>query len=194
MILELYGIDLLDVSVRGTHAFMAAAWLLFDFLVYWLHFDVKNPAVPLASRLERARVMHGIDTVVGLIFLFMLPSGIALCYVSGTGLFTTPWLNWKHFLYGVIVVDALYLIPISGTALRNLKAIEAGGENVDALNAEIRRNMNRAMPAVFLVWALVFAVSVLSLLNLKAPKGQEYIFRKTAATGLQSGTATTAAR
>ena len=181
MALELFGVDLLDVAVRGTHAFMAAAWLLFDFLVYWLHFDVKNPAVPLASRLERARVMHGIDTVVGLIFLLMLPSGIALCYVSGTALFTTPWLNWKHFLYGIIIVDALYLIPISGTALRNLKAIEAGAENVDALNAEIRRNMDRAMPAVFLVWALVFAVSVLSLLNLKAPKGQEYIFRKTAA-------------
>ena len=44
---EIYGVDVVDVFFRGTHALMAAAWLLFDFLVYWLHFDVKNPAIPL---------------------------------------------------------------------------------------------------------------------------------------------------
>ena len=37
------------------------------------------------------------------------------------------------------------------------------------------------MPAVFLIWALVFALSVLSLLNLKNPPDQEYFFRHTAA-------------
>jgi hypothetical protein len=178
---EILGVDLLDVFFRGTHALMAAAWLLFDFLVYWLHFDVKNPEIPLERRLERARIMHRIDQIVGLIFLFMLPSGIILCYVTDTALFSTPWLNWKHFLFAIIIIDALYLIPISGTALRNLKAMEAGAENVDELNQQIRRNMNRAMPAVFLVWALVFFLSVLSLLNLKNPPDQEYFFRKTVA-------------
>jgi len=178
---ELLGVDILDAFFRGTHALMAAAWLLFDFLVYWLHFDVKNPDKPLTARLERARIMHAIDQVVGVIFIVMLPSGIALCYVTGTAIFETGWLNWKHFLYGVIIVDALYLIPISGTALRNLNAIAAGAPDVDERNRQIRDNMNRAMPAVFLVWLLVFAVSVLSLLNLKTPAGQEYIFRKTAA-------------
>jgi len=125
--------------------------------------------------------MHGIDQVVGVIFLLMLPTGILLCYLTDTPLFTTAWLNWKHVLYAVIIIDALYLIPISGTALRNLQAIVGGAKNVDDLNSEIRRNMDRAMPAVFLVWTLVFVISVLSLLNLKTPKNQEYIFRKTAA-------------
>ena len=37
-----------------------------------------------------------------------------------------------------------------------------------------------AITSVFLVWALVFIVSVISLLNLKTPD-QDYIFRKTAA-------------
>ena len=180
MSLHVWGVDLVDVSLRGSHAFMAAAWLLFDFLVYWLHFEVKNPQVPLERRLERARVMHGIDRVVGLIFLLMLPTGIALCYVTGTPLFAAAWLNWKHVLYAVIIIDALYLIPISGTALANLRAIRDGAENPDELNCEIRRTMNVAMPAVFLVWVLVFAVSVLSLLNVKTPEGQEYFFRKTA--------------
>jgi len=180
MSLDAFGIDLVDVSLRGVHAFMAAAWLLFDFVVYWLHFDIKNPAVALERRLERARIMHGIDTVVGVIFLLMLPTGIALCWVTGTALFSTAWLNWKHVLYAVIVIDALYLIPISGTAIRNLEAIRAGGD-ADSLNLDIRRTMNRAMPAVFLVWVLVFAISVLSMLNLKTPAGQEYIFRKTTA-------------
>jgi hypothetical protein len=178
---ELYGIDLLDVFFRGTHALMAAAWLLFDFLVYWLHFDVKNPSIPLERRLERAHIMHRIDQIVGLIFLLMLPSGIILCYVTDTALFTTNWLNWKHFLFAIIIIDALYLIPISGTALRNLEAIRGGAANVDELNHEIRRNMNRGMPAVFLIWLLVFALIVLSLLNLKNPPDREYFFRQTAA-------------
>ena len=78
---------------RGTHALMAAAWLLFDFLVFWLHFDVKNPSIPLARRLERAHIMHRIDQIVGLIFLLMLPSGIVLFYVTDTALFSTTWLN-----------------------------------------------------------------------------------------------------
>lgn len=179
--MEFWGIDLLDVFFRGSHALMAAAWLLFDFLVYWLHFDVKNPEIPLEHRLERARIMHQIDQIVGVIFLVMLPSGIILCYVTDTPLFTTGWLNWKHLLFAMIIIDALYLIPISGTALRNLEAIREGADNVDELNHEIRHNMDRAMPAVFLIWILVFSLSVLSLLNLKNPTDQEYFFRKTAA-------------
>ncbi len=175
-----FGIDLLDVSFRWLHALMVAAWLLFDFLVYWLHFDVKNPSLPLDNRIERARIMHGIDRIVAYIFVLTLPVGIILCYVTETSLFSTEWLRWKHFLYGVIVVDGLCLIPISGTALKNLKAIKAGAPNVDELNAEIKRHMNVAMPAVFVVWALVIAISILTLLNLKAPEGQEYIFRKVA--------------
>jgi len=50
MQLEIYGVDLLDVFFRGTHALAAAAWLLFDFLVFWLHFDVKNPTIPVERR------------------------------------------------------------------------------------------------------------------------------------------------
>jgi hypothetical protein len=177
--MDFYGVDLLDIVFRGTHALAAAAWLLFDFLVFWLHFKIKNASAPIDERLERARVMHGIDTVVAYIFLLMLPSGIILCYVTNTPIFATGWLTWKHLLYGLIVADALYLLPISGTALKNLKMIKAGAENFNELNSEIKRKMDQAMPAVFLVWILVFAASLISVLNLKAPKGQEYIFRKT---------------
>ena len=177
-----YGVDVIEVSVRWLHAGMVAGWLLFDFLVYWLHFDVKNPKVPLANRIERAKIMHGIDRIVAYIFVLTLPVGIALCYLTDQPPFSSTWLTWKHFLYGVIVVDGLALIPISGTALRNLRKIEAGATNVDELNHQIKHHMNIAMPAVFVVWALVIAISVLTLLNLKAPEGQEYIFRKTAVT------------
>ena len=65
--------------------------------------------------------------------------------------------------------------------MRNLKAIKGGAENVGELNLEIRRKMDHAMPAVWLIWFLVFAASLLSVLNLKVPAGQEYIFRKTTA-------------
>lgn len=179
--MEIYGIDLVDITFRGVHALMAAAWLLFDFVVFWLHFKIKDPNYPLDSRIERARVMHGIDTVVAYIFLLMLPTGIILCYLTNTPIFTTTWLSWKHLLYGIIVADALYLLPISGTALKNLKTIKDGAENVDQLNQEINRRMNQAMPAVWLVWILVFAASLISVLNLKTPKDQDYIFRKTTA-------------
>ena len=111
----------------------------------------------------------------------MFPTGVVLCWLTDTPLFQTDWLNWKHVLYAVIIVDALYLIPISGTALRNLRAIADGAPNADELNREIRGSMDRAMPAVFLVWLLVFVISVMSLLNLKSPEGQEYIFRTTEA-------------
>jgi len=177
--ITVFGIEIIEVSFRWLHGLMAAGWLLFDFLVYWLHFDVKNPEVPLQNRLERAKIMHGIDRIVAYIFILTLPIGIILCYLTDTALFSTTWLTWKHILYAIIVADGLFLIPISGTALRNLKAIEAGAENVDELNYEIKRNMNIAMPAVFVVWALVIAISVLTLLNLKAPEDQEYIFRST---------------
>jgi hypothetical protein len=179
MSIEIGGVNIVDISFRGVHALMAAAWLLFDFIVFWLHFKIKDPKYPLDSRIERAKVMHGIDTVVAYIFLLMLPSGIILCFITDTPIFTTGWLSWKHLLYGLIIVDALYLLPISGAALRNLKAIKEGAENVNELNAEITSKMNKAMPAVWLVWILVFAASLISVLNLKAPTGQEYIFRKT---------------
>lgn len=178
MNIEIGGVNILDITFRGLHALMAAAWLLFDFIVFWLHFKIKNADAPLEERLERARVMHGIDTVVAYLFLLMLPSGVLLCFLTDTPIFTTQWLSWKHLLYGVIIADALYLLPISGTALRNLKAIKAGAENTDQLNAEIKSKMNQAMPAVWLIWILVFAASLISVLNLKAPKNQEYIFRK----------------
>lgn len=180
MELIIYGVDTVEVGFRLIHAFMAAAWLLFDFVVFWLHFGIKDDKRLLESRLERARVMHGIDTVVAYIFLLMLPTGIILCFITDTPIFTTAWLNWKHVLYGIIIIDALYLIPISGTAVRNLKAIKAGAENVDELNHEIKANMNKAMPAVFLIWFLVGFVCLLSVLNLKTPEGQEFMFRKTA--------------
>jgi hypothetical protein len=175
---ELYGVDLVDIIFRGTHALMAATWLLFDFLVFWLHFKIKDANAPTEQRLERAHIMHGIDTVVAYVFLLMLPSGIMLCYVTGTPIFQTAWLSWKHLFYAVILADALYLLPISGTALTNLKAIQAGAPNSDQLNCEIKARMNQAMPAVFLIWALVFGASLISVLNLKAPPGREYIFRK----------------
>lgn len=175
-----FGVNLIDVSFRWLHALMVAAWLLFDFLVYWLHFDVKNPKVPLENRLERARIMHGIDRIVAYIFVLTLPVGIILCYVTDTSLFSTEWLRWKHVLYGIIVIDGLCLIPISGTALKNLKLIKEGAPNVDELNYQIKHHMNIAMPAVFVVWILIVVISVLTLLNLKAPEGQELIFRQTA--------------
>ena len=181
MTLEIWGIDIVRTSLQGVHALMVGTWLVFDFVVYWLHFDIKNPSVPLERRLERARVMHGIDRVVAYIFVLTLPVGIALSYASDTPLFTTNWLNWKHVLYAVIVIAALVLIPISGTALRNLQAIRDGSGKPDELNREIARNMNIAMPVVFLVWILIIAMSILSLLNLETPENQEYIFRKTAA-------------
>jgi hypothetical protein len=147
----IFGVDVLETSVRWLHAGMVAGWLLFDFLVYWLHFDVKNPNVPLPNRLERAKIMHGIDRIVAYIFVLTLPVGIALCYLTGQPPFSATWLTWKHFLYAVIVIDGLVLIPISGTALRNLRAIEAGAPNVDELNHQIKHHMNIAMPAVFVV-------------------------------------------
>lgn len=178
---EIFGIDVVRTGLAGIHALMVGTWLVFDFLVYWLHFDIKNPEVPLERRLERARVMHGIDRVVAYIFVLTLPVGIALARASGTPLFTTAWLNWKHVLYAVIVVAAFVLIPISGTALTNLKAIQRDPSSAPRRNLEIRRNMNVAMPVVFLVWLLIIVMSVLSLLNLETPAGQHYIFRKTAA-------------
>lgn len=180
MELTVYGVDITDVTFRGIHAFMAAAWLLLDFIVFWLHFGVKDETRPLENRLERAHIMHGVDTVVAYIFLLMLPGGIILCFITDTPIFTTTWLNWKHVLYGIIIVDAFYLMPISGAALRNLNAIKDGAENVAELNQEIRATMNKGMPAVFLIWFLVAFVSVFSVLNLKTPSDQEYIFRKTA--------------
>jgi hypothetical protein len=168
---------IIEIAFRGIHVVMVAAWLLFDFIVYWLHFDVKNPAVAMSSRLERAHIMHKIDTTVGLIFIFTLPVGITLCYLTDTPLFTTGWLNWKHFMYALIVLAAIVLIPVSGTALRNLKAIQNGAANVDQLNAEIKRDMNFGMPFVFGIWILIIVMSGLSAFNVKCPHCHDYILR-----------------
>lgn len=181
MELVIYGVDIIDVTFRGLHAFMVTAWLLLDFIVFWLHFGVKDDTRPIELRLERARIMHRVDQVVAYLFLLTLPVGIILCFVTDTAIFSTTWLNWKHALYGIIIIDALYLLPISGTAVRNLTAIEQGAENVAELNHQIKTNMNKGMPAVLLIWFLVAFIIVLSMLNLKTPENQQYIFRKTAA-------------
>jgi hypothetical protein len=166
-----------ELALRGLHAAMVGAWLLFDFLVYWLHFKVKNAEAPIDERLERARVMHGIDTVVAYLFFGTLPVGIALCYLTGTPLFTTEWLNWKHLMYGLIVVSAIVLVPISGTSLRNLKAIKAGAGNAAELNDQIRRGMNWGMPWVFLIWTLIAAMIVISVYNARCPHCNNFILR-----------------
>ena len=167
----------LELSVRGLHVAMVGAWLLFDFVVYWLHFKIKDATAPIDDRLERARVMHGIDTVVAYLFFLTLPIGIALCYLTDTPLFTTEWLNWKHFMYGLIVVSAIVLVPISGTSLRNLKAIKDGAPDPVALNARIRRDMNWAMPWVFLIWILIAGMIVISVFNAKCPHCNNFILR-----------------
>lgn len=167
----------LEQAFRGVHVVMVAAWLLFDFLVYWLHFKIKDPAYPLDARLERAHVMHGIDTTVAWIFIFTFPVGLALCWLTGTPVFTTPWLNWKHFMYGLIVIAAIILIPVSGTALRNLKAMKAGAANVEELNAEIKRDMNWGMPLVFGIWTLIIVMSLLSAFNARCPHCHQFILR-----------------
>jgi hypothetical protein len=167
----------LEIAFRGIHAFMVAGWLLFDFIVYWLHFKVKDPNANVDERLERARIMHGVDRVVAYIFILTLPVGLGLCWLTDTPVFTTAWLNWKHLMYGVIIVAAIVLIPVSGTALRNLKAIKAGAANVDELNAEIRHDMNWGMPWVFVIWILIVVMSLISVFNIKCPTCQHYIFR-----------------
>ena len=35
-----------ELSVRGIHVAMVGAWLLFDFVVYWLHFKIKDASAP----------------------------------------------------------------------------------------------------------------------------------------------------
>lgn len=166
-----------ELSVRGIHVAMVGAWLLFDFVVYWLHFKIKDAGAPIDERLERARVMHGIDTVVAYLFFLTLPVGVILCWVTDTPLFTTEWLNWKHLMYGLIVVSAIVLVPISGTSLRNLKAIKAGAANVPELNAQIKRDMNWAMPWVFLIWILITVMIVISVFNAKCPHCNNFILR-----------------
>jgi len=167
----------MEVLVRGIHALMVAAWLLFDFIVFWLHFKVKDASADIEERLERARVMHGVDTVVAYLFILTLPVGLALCWLTGTPLFSTEWLSWKHLLYGVVVVAAVVLIPISGTALRNLVAIKAGAANAAELNDEIRRDMNRGMPWVMLIWTLIVVMALISVFNIRCPVCHAYIFR-----------------
>ncbi len=167
----------LEVFFRGIHAFMVAAWLLFDFIVFWMHLKVKDSSADLIERLERARVMHGVDTVVAYLFILTLPVGLILCWLTDTPVFTTTWLSWKHLMYGLIVISAVVLIPISGTALRNLEAIKAGAPNVAELNAEIRRDMNWGMPWVFMIWVLIIVMTLLSVFNLRCSVCSNYLFR-----------------
>lgn len=167
----------LETAVKGVHVAMVGAWLLFDFVVYWLHFKIKDPQAAIEERLERARVMHGIDTVVAYIFFGTLPIGIWLCFLTDTPLFTTDWLNWKHLMYGLIVVSAIVLVPISGTSLRNLKAIKAGASNADELNKQIAHDMNWGMPWVFMIWTLIIAMTLISVFNAKCPHCHNFILR-----------------
>jgi len=167
----------LEILVRGVHALMVAAWLLFDFIVYWLHFKIKDATADTGERLERARIMHRIDTVVAYIFVLTLPVGLALCYLTDTPLFGPAWLSWKHLMYAVIIIAAVVLMPVSGSALRNLKQIQNGAKNVDALNAQIRRDMNFGMPFVFVIWGLLIVMSLMSVFNIKCPHCQNFIFR-----------------
>ena len=172
----MHGGSPLEIVVRGIHAFTVAAWLILDFIVFWLHFKIKDPLADTGERLERAHIMHTIDTVVAYIFIGTLPIGILLAWLTGTPLFATPWLDLKHFMYGLIVIAAIVLIPVSGTALRNLTAMKNGASNRDELNEQIRRDMNRGMPWVFLIWSLIIAMTLISVFNLRCPHCHELLF------------------
>lgn len=166
-----------EIAFRGIHSFTVAAWLLLDFIVFWLHFKIKDARADLSERLERVHIMHAIDTVVAYIFVGTLPIGIALAWLTDTPLFSTDWLNWKHLMYGLIVVAAIVLVPVSGTALRNLEAMKKGATNIDELNQQIERDMNRGMPWVFLIWTLIIVMTLISVFNLKCPHCHQFIFR-----------------
>mgnify|MGYP003396466560 CR=1 FL=1 len=103
--------------------------------------------------------------------------GIALAWLTDTPLFSTGWLNWKHLMYGLIVVAAIVLVPVSGTALRNLEAMKKGATNVDELNRQIERDMNRGLPWVFLIWTFIIAMTLISVFNLKCPHCHQFMFR-----------------
>lgn len=166
----------IEMAFRTLHIVMVAAWLIFDFIVYWLHFKVKDAGAPTIERLERARIMHGVDTVVLYLFIGTLPVGLVLCWLTETPVFTTTWLTWKHLLYALIIVSAIVLIPVSGTALRNLKAIADGAPNVDELNAQIRRDMNWGMPFVFFIWISIVVMSAVSAFYSKWPDLSSYLY------------------
>lgn len=174
--MELNLARVVEISVRGVHVAMVLAWLIFDFIVYWLHFKVKDASAPTIERLERARVMHGVDRVVAYLFIATLPVGLLLCWLTDTPVFSTAWLTWKHLLYALIVVSAVVLIPVSGTALRNLNLIAGGAKNVDELNAQIKRDMNWGMPFVFYIWISIVVMSVISALNSKWPDLPTYLY------------------
>lgn len=174
--MELNTARAIEMTVRGVHIVMVLAWLIFDFIVYWLHFKVKDASAPTVERLERARIMHGVDRVVAYLFIGTLPVGLLLCWLTETPVFSEAWLTWKHLLYGLIVVAAVVLIPVSGTALRNLKAIAAGAPDVDALNAQIRRDMNWGMPFVFFIWIAIVVMSMMSAFYSKWPDLGTYLY------------------
>ncbi len=80
-------------------------------------------------------------------------------------------------MYGLIVRLGHGPGPDLRASLRNLKAIKAGAGNVPELNDQIKRDMNWAMPWVFLIWTLITVMIVISVFNARCPHCNNFILR-----------------
>jgi uncharacterized membrane protein len=144
--------QLLAPLLTWIHVLLVVVWLGTDFVVFALSWSLKNRDLPVEVRLDRARLAHRFDTWVIRAFLLTPLVGVGIAWAkwgSLLPLFTTPWLALKLALMGVVFLLAVLLIAGSAGTAELLEEIRDASGNVDDLEAQLRRRVNRlAYPAL----------------------------------------------
>lgn len=147
--------------VQTAHIVGIVVWLGSDFTVFALSLSLLDRKLPIAVRIDRARLAQRFDGWVLWAFLATPPLGIWLAWLRGYELFATSWLALKMAMLGVIFLIAVAIVAGAAGTTTLLEQIAEGSGDVERLERQLRKRViGLAYPVLALHLLLVAMIFV----------------------------------
>lgn len=147
------------------HIILVIVWLGVDFVVFSLSFSLLKRELPIEVRLDRARLADKFDGWVVSASMAIIPTGIALAWLGGHKLFIAPWLAFKLFFFGIILLIMIWIFATAGTegTVALLKSIQSGEGNLEDLETKLRKRVIFYAPPVLAIHACIIAMIYIAM-------------------------------
>ena len=154
---------LLGYTVTTMHVLIVVVWLGTDFTVFSLSMSLLDRELPIAVRIDRARLAERFDLWVLKAFLLTTPLGVLTAHLRGYDVFATPWLALKLALLAVIFLIAVVIITGAAGSTQILERIEARPAEAPALEAALRKRVLGLAVPVLALHGLLIAIIFLAV-------------------------------